>query len=369
MKLLSYQSFSLYANGGGNRILRRLYQGREQDVISLVVEHAKSQPGSGAINETVVYATPTVQKWARWRVRTLITWLRHKVFKQYTVQQIQKAAAKLDYDVLHVVDHGAFSDALCTDTHCGSHKLWVSFHDHYSTTFGSYDASFTLWTRAARRLVISNELGVEYQRLFGNKPFEIITDGVTSSEVSPAEAINTGIYNIYFAGLLHIDYIPLFGVLANALDALTKQGHRFKLVLRGTQNIPFLNDRMFTTEYRPMTINNAELKRELDESTILYLPIKITKPDFYRYSLSTKMVGYLGAPGAILYHGPADSAAANLLQQHNAAICRGDMNEEKLSEDILTLIKSGALISANATTLARQQFDMDDIQKRFWQST
>jgi hypothetical protein len=367
LKLLSYQSFSLYANGGGNRILRRLYQGREQDVISLVVEHTKSAPGNGAINETIVYAAPTVQKWARWRVRTFITWLRHKVFKGHTVKRVQEAAATLNYDVLHVVDHGAFSDALCANGN-SVHPLWVSFHDHYTTTFGSYDASFTLWTRASRRLVISKELGVEYQRLFGNKPFEIITDGVLDTELSQAQSVDTETHIIYFAGLLHIDYIPLFGVLANALDALSKQGYQFKLVLRGTQNIPSLIGRSFTTDYRPMTLNNAELKQELDESTILYLPIKFTKPDFYLYSLSTKMVGYLGAPGAILYHGPADSAAANLLQQHKAAVCCGDMDETKLSEDILTLIKNRVSISANATTVAQQQFNMDDIQKRFWQS-
>jgi hypothetical protein len=38
LKLLTYQPFSLYSNGGGNRILRRLFKGREADVISLVIE-------------------------------------------------------------------------------------------------------------------------------------------------------------------------------------------------------------------------------------------------------------------------------------------------------------------------------------------
>ncbi len=39
---------------------------------------------------------------------------------------------------------------------------------------------------------------------------------------------------------------------------------------------------------------------------------------FARYSLSTKMVTYAGSGVPILYHGPADSAAYELLNKNNA---------------------------------------------------
>ncbi|RFZ85792.1 hypothetical protein DYU05_09410 [Mucilaginibacter terrenus] len=333
----------------------------------MVVEETAINPKRGDITEILVYASPVVRKWARWKVRKWFTILRHRWFKKSTIQKIQVAATSIDYDVLHVVDHGPFSDALCNDKFCGDKPLWVSFHDHYSTTFGSYTNSKILWERAARRLVISDELGLEYARLFGNATYELITDGVTRGELSNPQNDSVKPITVYFAGLLHIDYIPLFKVLADALDILVEQGYSFELVLRGTQHVPFLDRRPFTICYRDVSLNDKELKEELDSSSILYLPIKFTRPDFYKYSLSTKMVGYLGSSGAILYHGPLDSAACNLLTRANAAVSCGELNATVLSKDIVKLIAEKAQISANAKVLAIQRFDMEEIQRRFWQ--
>lgn len=368
MKILSFHPFSLYSNGGGNRILRRLYEGRETDVTTLVVEASTIKPHEGSINETIVYATPVIQPWARWKMRNLLIWLRNKAFRPYTINKIRRAAAGIPYDVLHVVDHGPFAVALCTDEFCAGKDLWVSFHDHFLTTRGTFENSSMLWNMAKRRMVISDELGIEYQKLFGKKDYVIITDGVAEKEMSQPVTANKLPVVVYFAGLLHLDYIPLFNVLANVLDELSKQGYSFKLVLRGTQQIPFLQDRSFETEYRPLTLNDAELKQELDTSTILYLPIKFTQPYFYLYSLSTKMVGYLGASGAILYHGPADSAACHLLQKSNAAICNTELAVDKLSEDMLNLIANKTTIVANAKLLAKQRFNLAEIQSQFWQT-
>lgn len=358
----------MYSNGGGNRILRRLYEGRENDVTTLVVEASAIKPHNGNIKETIVYATPVIQPWARWKLRNLLIWLRNKAFKPYTTNKIRRAAAEISYDVLHVVDHGPFATALCANEFCTKENLWVSFHDHFLTTHGTFEDSSLLWNMAKRRLVISNELGMEYQKLFGEKDYEIITDGVTEKEISETTTLGELPIVVYFAGLLHIDYLPLFNVLAGALDELSNQGYSFKLVLRGTQQIPFLQDRLFTTEYRPVTLNDTELKEELDASAILYLPIKFTQPYFYLYSLSTKMVGYLGAAGAILYHGPADSAACHLLQKNKAAICNTGLAVNKLSEDMLNLIANKTTITANAKLLAKERFNLAKIQNQFWQT-
>jgi hypothetical protein len=369
LKLLTYQPFSLYSNGGGNRILRRLFAGHESDVVSLVVEENAGHPQKGAIHEVTVYAAPLVRKWARWKVRNFRTWLRHGLYKASTIKNIQDAALQITYDVLHVVDHGPFSAALCTDAFCGDKPLWVSFHDHFSTTYGLSENTAALWKRANRRLVISEELGEEYCRIFDRAEYELITDGVSEKEISEPLKETALPLAVYFAGLLHIEYIPLFKVLADALDLLTKQGYQFKLILRATQQLPFLENRAFATDYRVMTLDERELKRELDSSAILYLPIKFTRPDFYLYSLSTKMVGYLGGAGAILYHGPHDSAACHLLTNTNAAISCSNLDAEKLAVDITKLIQNSNGISASAKKLAKQQFAMARMQKQFWQGT
>jgi len=245
--------------------------------------------------------------------------------------------------------------------------IWVSFHDHFSTTGSSFNDAKKLWNRADRRLVISRELGDEYQKLFDSKDFEIITDGVSEEEISAPHAVVESPIVIYFTGLLHIEYMPLFLVLANALDLLSEQGLSFNLILRGTQDVHFLNNRSFKTEYRYDFISDDEVKRELDRASILYLPIKFVIPDFYLYSLSTKMVSYLGGSGAILYHGPSDSAACHLLQTTKAAVCSSSLNKEELAATILTLATTKNNISSNAKRLAQTQFDLTSIQKRFWQ--
>jgi hypothetical protein len=323
-------------------------------------------PRQGNILETILYASPVTRKWARWKLRGWLTKLRHFSLKNYTTGKIQKAAAKLQYDVLHVVDHGPFAAALATDQFCKGREVWVSFHDHFSTTYSSAANSAENWKRATRRLVISEELGKEYSRLFGDAPYELVTDGVAANEVSEPVTAAAEPLVVYFAGLLHLDYIPLFKVLADALDKLKTEGHQFKLILRGTQYIPFLENRSFTTDYRGVSLDDGELKRELDSSAILYLPIKFTKPDFYLYSLSTKMVGYLGASGAILYHGPQDSAACHLLKKTQAAVCCGNLESEKLSAEILNLLADNYKISGNAKILAKKQFGLERIQQQFW---
>ncbi|MFD0750771.1 hypothetical protein ACFQZS_11515 [Mucilaginibacter calamicampi] len=369
MKILSFHPFSLYANGGGSRILRRLYQGREAQVTSLAVEGISNTPNKGPIKERIVYAMPLTRKWMRWHLRTWIIFLREKKFVEITNRRIRRAAAQIPCDVIHVVHHGPFADALCTDEFAGK-ELWVSFHDHFNTTKCTFSSSAELWNRADRRLVISDELGKNYQQVFGNKPYDLITDGVYTDEITyPAEGEAAQPFEVYFAGLLHIAYLPLFEVLADALDKLSADGLSFKVILRATQKLPFLSNRLFKTEYRGITLVDEELKAELNNADILYLPIKFTQPDFYLYSLSTKMVGYLGAPGSILYHGPADSAACNLLQNASAAACCVTLNVDELIISILDAIKNRQKFSAEAKSLAQNKFDMLAIQNKFWQLT
>ena len=347
--------------------MRRLYEGNEANVISVSTSAYDSPPTTGSIDEIIIVAAPAVRNWMRWIVRDIAIWLRERVLKRLTVRRVQQCVSKLDYDVLHVMSHGPYSAALCDDRFCKGKQLWVSFHDHFSTTHSNFEDTRLLWRNANRRLLISDELGREYQRLFGNEPYTLITDGVTADEISAPSTTITGPVTIYFAGLLHLEYRSLFAVLADALDKLTNDGSSFKLILRATQNIDFLNNRLFEVEYKPMTLNDKELKDELDAADILYLPIKFTVPDFYLYSLSTKMVGYLGGSGAILYHGPADSAACKRLLARNAAAVCTTLNVDELVDAITGLLKQKQDISANAKQLAFDEFSMETIRRQFWQ--
>lgn len=368
MKILSFQPYSLYAAGGGSRILRRLYEGREYNIRSMVVT-AYPSTYSGPIAETTVYARPTQRRWMRFVLRNWAIWLRSKVFRKATERSLFRRALKEDFDVLHIVNHGDFSALLCTDALLENRRLWVSFHDHFKSIGSSAQHARLLWEKANRRLVISAELGDEYNKLFGKKDYQIITDGVAQNEVTyRALASNDGAIVVYFAGLLHIDYIPLFQVLAAALDVLAEMGKKITLVLRGTQKLDFLANRKFIVDYKPLIIDNQVLKQELDSATILYLPMKFTDPEFYKYSLSTKMVGYLGAPGVILYHGPGESAACRLLERNEASLICTNLEISSLASTIHQCTSDWERLATNAKKLALQQFDIEKIRSLFWTS-
>lgn len=366
MKLLSFQPFSIYDAGGGSRILRRLFQNENIEICSVGITQNINKTYRGDIPEVLIELYPPQKKWARSFIRRFFSWLRKKVFLKSTIKQIQKHILEGNADILHIIDHDIYSKTVLTLPNKDL-KLWTSFHDHFLTSGGSFTITGQLWMGSTRRLVISQEMGLEYQRLFGEKKFEVITDGVSLDELSEPKDIQESIpTSIYFAGLLHIDYIPLFMVLADSLDVLAEK-RQFKLILRGTQQVNFLANRKFVVEYLPLSMDNELLKQELDAADLLYLPIKFTIPEFYKYSLSTKMIGYLGGAGCILYHGPSDSAACNLLRNNQAALICTSLEISDLTKTIVSSIDVGKGKSINAKKLAQEQFLLEDIMQTFWQ--
>ena len=347
-------------------MLRRLYAGKEEDVFSISVNAAHNKVNTGKIKEEQLALFPQQQKWMRWKLRNINGYLQSKFMASLNRQHIQNIVQNYSCDVIHTVNHGAYSASLCMPELIKGKQLWVSFHDHYSLCSSFSDCEM-LWETADRRLVISAELGNRYIQEFGKKDFEIITDGLLENEIASPRQTTSQPIIIYFGGLLHYDYLPLFRVLANALDAMIlKHGFAFKFIIRGAANIRFLNDRLFEVEYRNDFISDEAIGKELNEAAILYLPIKFNNPAFYLYSLSTKMIGYLGAAGKILYHGPADSAAYRLLCDSSSAILCTTLDEVDLYKALESAICESDQISENAKLLAQQQFYLSCIQSEFW---
>ena len=127
-----------------------------------------------------------------------------------------------------------------------------------------------------------------------------------------------------------------------------------------------MEGRRFELHQLPATLSDAELNADLEQADILYLPIGFSMPHFYLHSLSTKMVGYLAAPGAILYHGPAESAAARLLRSENAAAFCETLDSDALAKTVLQTAERSLKISTNAKNLARSRFDLAEMRRRFW---
>lgn len=365
MKVLSFQPGSLYQNGGMGRLLRRLYQGHELDITSLYINDYNASQIPGPIREIEITSFPVQRSWMRWKLRPLFRWIRESLLYPVTKYRIEKVSKKLSFDVLHVINHGTFSAILCNENFLANKQLWTSFHDHYLLC-SSFEDTQKLWNRSDRRLMISTELGEEYQKVFGYKDFELITDGVYAKEISQPKSRKNDSTTIYFAGLMHYEYYPLLEILADSMDDLVNQDYSFKLVLRGTQEINILKNRNFKIEYKSDFISDEEIKKELDMADILYLPIKFSEPNFYLYSLSTKMISYIGASGNILYHGPSDSAACNLLRRNNAAFCCVSLVKEEMTELLKEMSADGKNVCINSKKLAKSEFDLNEIQNSFW---
>jgi hypothetical protein len=365
MKILSFQPFSIYQNGGGPRVLRRFYLGREDQVISICVKDHSGPVTVGEIKEIVIPPFPQNHKWTRWKLRSVFRWLRENLFGNFTKKRIIGKARNISCDVIHVVSHGKYAAVLCDEKLLRGKQLWTSFHDHYLSISTPFADTQKLWLSSDKRFVISEEMGIEYQNLFGYKEYKILTDGVLKDEITEPKRTDKTKIIIYFAGLLHIGYYPLFESLADALDILYDKNIQIRLILRGTQRLDFLNNRKFQIEYRTSFIIDVKVKEELDSADILYFPMKYD-PAFYLYSLSTKMVGYLAGAGTILYHGPKESAANKLLEKHNAAVSCFSLNTIDIADSIHTVINSNGNISRNAKKLAQKEFLLTDMQNKFW---
>jgi hypothetical protein len=338
--------------------------GREKDVISIGVNAFKGSIHEGPIKEENIFLSPYSQKWVRWKLREVNKYLLKKVLLKKAQKKIDDIISTNSYDIIHIVNHGILSAYPCQEKYLKGKKLWASFHDYYSES-SSFEDTKKLWQQAHRRMVISNELGMKYAEEFGNKDFEIITDGLLENEISEPGSKNKNTITIYFGGLLHYHYIPLFKVMEDALNTIAKQGIKINFILRGVSFTIFKNN-LFDVEYRNDFVPDEVIQAELNEADILYLPIKFNKPQFYLYSLSTKMIGYLGAPGKILYHGPEESAAYKLLNEAQAAICCTSLEINEIENAVKILIENAAQVSSNAKQLVCSNFRLEDIQKKFW---
>jgi glycosyltransferase involved in cell wall biosynthesis len=366
-KLLTSQPFSVNAAGGGPRILRRLLEPAGDQAISLVANYFPGPLPEGPLIEQSVFINPLMRPWHRSVLRTFFSFFRQNFFHAFNSRKILNAAKRIDCDIVHLVGHGSLTGALLDEEYLTNRSLWVSFHDHFESVSSFKDVE-RLWKRADRRFVISAAMGDHYSEIFGGRDWEVVTDGVGESDLAAPKKSNPA-KTIYFFGSIHIGYLQLFEVLADALDELQKKGINLKLVLRGGHPIKPLKKRNFEIEYRPHTLGDRELKNDLEEADILYFPMKFSDPHFFKYSMSTKMIGYLAAPGAILYHGPLHSAAARLLAESDAAMLVESLNPRDLVEQIPLLETMGLELSKNAKHLARTHFSLSENRSRFWRGT
>jgi glycosyltransferase involved in cell wall biosynthesis len=372
-KVLFVQPFSLGSAGGGARILRALLEEAPfawQSICTSPVKpkawpneiHLHSRPAWGRIEHSRFAPIPNV-------TAPFFAPIFRKRLKDVCLQHGARA--------IHAVPHAGLDFA---QIHAVARELalpfFISVHDDLAYTAinaGPAEerevAMREAWREACARFVISDALGREYCQRYGARDYHVVTDGL--SELTPPRIeADSGELRIYFMGLFHMAYERSLRALLDGL-AIFERAHpatTVRVICRCEHIRAQVLDGAKTVTVLPFT-NEAQVRVDMEGADLLYLPIPFGEAHekFARYSLSTKMVTYAGSGVPILYHGPAGSAAFDLLNRHNAAIFLTSLAPKEIAATLSELTaQARAEVAGNALALAEREFMLADQSRKFW---
>lgn len=364
MKRIGFvQPFGVAAPGGGSRILRSLFKYSPFEIISIVTSPRKP-PEAGTVSEIHLPYRPYFGRVEHTRFNRLFELANPALLPGYSVR-LSDQLESMNVAAVHSIAHWWDSVAAYEAARHLQLPFFLTVHDDVRyTAIGDRrlaERIAPLWQNATARFCISTELGAEYNRRYGSRDFAIVTDGIESCADLPRRP-NRGSVRVYFMGLFHLSYLENFRALLSALPSLGP----VELILRCGVIPDFEIPSDISVRVLPFTTSEDTLAGDFAESDLLYLPLPFEPQyeSFSRFSLSTKLVTYLSSGVPILYHGPADSAAAQLLSRHSAATLITAPGREPL----LATLNEGVDPSTaeNALALARSQFQIREIAARFW---
>lgn len=368
----SVQAFGLRSPGGGPRILRALFEDHEDEVLSVCTD-PRLPPAAGKFLEAHLPLRPRLGRLEATRANRLMPAI-DLAYGGRFARELRLLCEAVSARTIHGVAHSLdFVYAHKVAEEMGLPFL-LSVHDDLRSIFhGRVFRSHALqgleraWRRADRCYVISEALGEEYVRRYGKREYAVVTDGLT--QVHPARTRAAGSVSVYFAGLMHLSYRRNLEAMLQGV-ALYRRRHGHADVTLRCGGL----DKDWRVTDIPVTVlpfaDESAVEADLEQASLLYLPLPFdaTYDDFVRFSLSTKLVTYLGSGLPILYHGPAHSAAARLLMQHDAAVIVSTLDPHDICDGILKACNNSGRIVASARRLATAQFRIAEQQRVFWDS-
>jgi glycosyltransferase involved in cell wall biosynthesis len=370
--------FGLQSPSGGSRIMRALLQESPRSFVSISTSPERP-PATNIGRELHLPLRPNFGRIERTRFAAFADALA-PIFANRFARKLEVVCRRTQAVSIHSIAHGGMDFYTAFRV---AQKLGVPFflqvHDDFifsargvRSEAAAHQALREAWTGAAARFVICQALGEEYSRRYGKADYIVITDGVENLAPAPKQR-SAGNLNIYFMGLFHLDYEPNLKLLLSALAQLQKEnsGGKISITLRcgGVRPTSVTGYESFV-RVLPFA-SEAVVESEMKQADLLYLPMPFEKKYelFVRFSLSTKMVTYLSSGVPILYHGPPEAAAHDLLKVHNAALL---CTRPALENLVLMLHRylrdpeAGTDLARNALALARKDFMLPEIRARFW---
>lgn len=368
------QPFGLRQVSGGGRILQSLLQCEHPPVLFIDTSrgHSAGEPVSGEIR---VPLRPDFGRIERTRynahlgVFDRLGSLRFATNLKKVLQEHCVGAVHLlhqSYDVVPVM-------RVVRDLNL---PLFLTIHDdfHYMMRGHPFltqmeNATRCAWRDAKAVFVISEEMGREYACRFGDREFRIVTDGLTRVSEALQRRPERSL-RLYFMGLFHYSYNANLRSVLDAMAIVRSSHPEWDISVTCRSNsisCPLMNGDV-PVHVLPFA-SEGELEKDMLSADLLYQPLPMAEfaAKFAKFSLSTKMITYLGSGLPILYHGPEDAAAFRLLERHHAAQLCTTLDPHVIACNLLDALSQRESIVANALKLARSQFMLKNQQQKFWQ--
>jgi glycosyltransferase involved in cell wall biosynthesis len=292
-------------------------------------------------------------------------------------RRLKRFCQEKNVRAIHTVPHSgvdfAQAEAVAREL---SLPFFISLHDDLAYTAAAEVNSAVLelamreaWLEANARFVISEALGREYSRRYGERDYRVVTDGLTEVQAYREKA-DVRTLRIYFMGLFHLDYEANLHAFLEALNILEREspGVTTSMVCRCEYIRPHVWKGIKQISILPFS-NEIQIQRDMQSADLLYMPMPFgpEHENFARYSVSTKMVTYVGSGIPIVYHGPQVSAAFDLLHRNSAAIFLNTLDPLEIARSLEQLTPARcAEVATNAGSLARREFMLADQTREFW---
>jgi glycosyltransferase involved in cell wall biosynthesis len=373
--------FSVLGPAGGPRIMRSLLTAAPVPVLAVSSSPGRAErlEGDERIPEVHAPIRPSLGRLERTRAISAFGVLDRMMLRRYA-HTVKRLATGLDGPPprsaaigLHAIPHSVDFVAVRSAADALGLPLFLSIHDDPAYVLRDrIERGYVLrrlggaWRAARQRFVISEEMGREMCRRYGDCSYVVVTDGLedVAHEPRPARA---GRLAVYFMGAAHLAYAENFRTLVRALAQLRATGVDARLIAR-TGALPFdLPPTDVPIDIRPWA-SQADVLQDLDDADVLYMPLPFgeERAAFVRFSLSTKMVTYLGSGIPLVFHGPRDSAAGNLLRRTQSALVAESLDVRAVTDVLASVASRGAPAAEKALRLARERFMLADIRARFW---
>ena len=371
------QACGLYSHdqGGSPRVFQSLLDTDHPPVLSINT-HFSATPVAAGRAEIPIPSRPDFGRLEHTRLSGSLG-VFDSLFSRRFETRLSRALTEHKVKLIHLLVNGYSVVPVCKIASRLAIPYFITIHDDLEYLSAGHPlfqqmvaALGAAWRGAKGAFVISDEIGQEYNRRYGAKEYRVVTDGLKCIADTP-RPIPEKTLRLYFMGLFHNSYAQNLRAVLDALKII-RANHPdwdISVTCRSGGLSCRVEDSDVPVRVTQFTPDVRDAEREMLSASMLYLPMAFQDhaKAFSRFSLSTKMISYLGSGLPIFYHGPEDGVAGKLLIEHGAATICSTLSAEDIARQLTEAVAQRESIINNALTLARSKFKLADQQRKFWE--